>query len=152
MKVFGAMSIAYFSQACPQRFVRRWAVKEWLAQGAEVEARAANQQGRTATPFYLSDLFNCGSGPVRGRKIHQRGGEIDQVVRYTATLFQRHFCRGYLNSLIDLYGITVDDLTTNALRQRDSQLALTGSSRTNNGNDWSADILSAFFRFILRLD
>src|SRR6266404_5837437 len=101
MKVFGAMSIAYFSQPRPQRFVRRWAVKEWLAQCAEVETRAANQQCRTATLFYLFDLFNCGPRPVRGRKIHQRRDEIDQVMRYTATLFQRHFCRGYLNFLID---------------------------------------------------
>ena len=152
MKVFGAMSIAYLSQARPQRFVRRWAVKEWLAQRAEVKARAANQQSRMATLFYLFDLFNCGSGPVRGRKIHQRGDGIDQVMRYTATLFQRHFCRGDLNSLIDLYGVTVDDLTTNALRQRDSQLALTGSGRANYGNDGSADILSAFFDFVLCFD
>src|SRR5229473_1164577 len=104
MKMFGVMSIAYFGQARPQRFVRRWAVKEWLAQRAEVETRAANQQSRTATPFDLFNLFNCGSGPVRGRKIHPRRNEIDQVMRHAATLCQRYFCRGYMNALIDLYG------------------------------------------------
>src|SRR6267143_6876333 len=129
------MSMAYFSQARPQRFVRRWAVKEWLAQCAEVETRAANQQCRTATLFYLFDLFNCGSGPVRGRKIHQRGGEIDQVMRHAATLFQRHLGRGYLNALIDLHGIAVDDLAADALSEFNSQFTLAGSGRTNDGND-----------------
>src|SRR5258707_8300093 len=117
MKVFWATSIAYFGQARPQRFYRRWAVKEWLAQRAEVETRAANQQSRTATTLDLFDLFNCGSGPVRGRKIHPRRNEIDQVMRYAPTLFQGHLRRRYLNALIDLYGIPVDDLTVDALRQ-----------------------------------
>src|SRR5712664_2132590 len=135
MKVLGAVSIAYFGQARPQRFYRRWAVKEWLAQRAEVETRAANQQSRTAATFDLFDLFNCGPGPVRGCKIHPRGDEIDQVMRHAATLFQRHFRRGYLNVLIDLDGVTVDDLTADALRHGDSQLTFAGGGRTYYGND-----------------
>src|SRR5258708_24979058 len=142
MKVFGAMSIAYFSQARPQRFYRRWAVKEWLAQRAEVETRAANQQSRTAATFDLFDLFNCGPGPVRGCKIHPRGDEIDQMMRHAATLFERHLGRGYLNSLINLHGIAVDDLAADALRRGDSQFPLAGSGRTYYGNNGSADILS----------
>jgi hypothetical protein len=69
-----------------------------------------------------------------------------------AAFFQRHLGRGYLNALIDLYGIAVDDLAADALSQFDSQFTLAGSGRTYYGNDWSADILSAFFRFILCLD
>ena len=76
-------------------------------------------------------------------------------MRHSATLCQGHLRRGYLNALIDLYGVTVDDLTADALREFDSQFTLAGSGGTYYGNDgcanfvWSADILSAFLRSLV---
>ena len=61
-----------------------------------------------------------------------------------------------MNALINLDGIAIDDLAPDALSEFDSQFALAGSGRTYYGNDlgsadfvWSADILSAFLRFLV---
>jgi hypothetical protein len=43
-------------------------------------------------------------------------------MRHAAALCQWHLCRRNLNALIDLDGITVDDLAADASRQFDSQL------------------------------
>ena len=43
MKVIRTTLLAYLSQPHPQLFIRRWAVKEWLAQSAEVKTRTADE-------------------------------------------------------------------------------------------------------------
>src|SRR5206468_9943907 len=91
-----------------------------------------------ATGLYLFDLLNCGAGPIGGRKIYERGNEIDQVMRHSETLCQRHLGRCYLNALIDLDGITVTDLAAKALGEGDSQLTLAGSGGATHAYDGSA--------------
>jgi hypothetical protein len=72
-------------------------------------------------------------------------------MRHAPLIFQRHFRRRYLNALVDLDRITVDDLAADALCQVNSQTAFAGSRGTNYGNEagstdisGSADILSTF--------
>src|SRR5258708_39775092 len=72
---------------------------------------------------------------------------------HAAPLCQWHLCRRYLNALIDLDRVAVNDLAADAPRQLDSQLALSGSCGTDDGNDArSADILSACFGFVACFD
>src|SRR6266481_2811562 len=104
------------------------------------------------TGFYLGDLLSRGSRPVSRCKIHQWRDKVDQMMWHAAPLCQWHLSRRYLNALIDLDRVAVDDFAVDAPRQLDSQLALAGSCGTDNRNDArSADILSAFFAFVLCL-
>ena len=89
MEMFGAALRAYPCQARAEIFICWGAIKERLAQGAQIKTRSTNQQNRMATPFDLFDLFNCGAGPVSCRKIHPWGDKVDQVMRHAATLCQR---------------------------------------------------------------
>ena len=67
----------------------------------------------------------------------------------SASLFDWYFGRGNLNALVNLNGITVDYFPAETDGQLDSERALPGSSRPNDGDDWGADIMPAFFRSLL---
>src|SRR2546422_11019445 len=61
-----------------------------------------------------------------------------------ASLCQRNFCRGNLNTLIDLNRIAIDYFAAKVQGQLNAQRALAGGSRSDNGDDpGSAGILSA---------
>src|SRR5947207_14487058 len=74
-------------------------------------------------------------------------------MRHAAPVLHRDFRCRYLNALIDLNGVAVHNLAAEAQRQRDSQFTFTGSCGTNDSDDeWSADILSAFFNRVVEFD
>jgi len=152
MQMFGAPSLADSGKSRAQLFIRRWAIKEREAQSAQVKAGPAYEQSRIAASFYLFYLFNCRSRPIRGGEIYRWRDEVDQVMRHPLPLSDGHFGGSYLNALIDLDRVAIDDLTADTARQFDSQIAFSGSGRTNYGNDRSADILSAFVRLVLCVD
>src|SRR6266481_9766291 len=105
------------------------------------------------TGFYLGDLLSRGSRPVSRCKIHQWRDKVDQMMWHAAPLCQWRLCRRYLNALIDLDRVAVNNLAADAPRQLDPQLALSGSCGTDNGNDArSADIPSACFGFVACFD
>src|SRR5258708_24795109 len=148
MEMSGAAAFADSCEPRTQVFIRRGAIKKRQAQGAQIEAGATNEQSRMTTTFNLSDLFNCSPRPISSCEIYQWRDEVDQMMRYATTLCEGHLCRRYLNAMIDLDRVAVNDLAADASRKLDSQLALSGSGGTHNGNDArSADILSAFFAF-----
>src|SRR5207253_4551484 len=65
---------------------------------------------------------------------------------YASAFCERHLRRGDLNLLVNLNGVTVDDFAAQTQRQLDSQRALAGSGRPNDGDDaGSAGVPPAFF-------
>jgi len=109
--------------------------KEWLAQRAQVEARAADEQGRVAAPLYLVNRAQRVVRPVGGCVVHFRRHEVNQVVRHAAPLCGGDFGRGDLDLAVDLDGVAVDDLAARAQRERDAELALARSRRADDRDD-----------------
>ena len=67
---------------------------------------------------------------------------------YASAFCERHLRRGDLNPLVNLNGVTVDDFAAKTQRQLDSQRALAGRGRTNDGDDGCAGILPGFFLYL----
>jgi hypothetical protein len=70
------------------------------------------------------------------------------VVRDAASLCDWHFRGRDLNALVNLNRIAIDDFPAETEGQLDSERALPGSRRANDGDDAGiADVPSAFFSF-----
>ena len=151
MKTFWAMTFADCGEPAAKSFVSRRTGEKWLTQGPQIKPSTAHEQDSLTAGFDLVNLLDRGARPVCRSEIDARRNEIDQVMRDTASLDKRDFRRGNLNLLVNLNGITVDDLAAQVSRQLDSQRAFSGSSRPNDGDNWSAGILPAFFDFVFAL-
>src|ERR1041385_3969756 len=135
MKSLWPVSLADFCQPRAQLFIRRRAGKKGLAQGAKIEASAADENCCATTGFYLGNLIIGRANPISGSKRDGRRNKIDQMMRNSAALFQRHFSGRNLNFPIDLNGIAVDDFAVEAQRDLNSKFAFPGSSGANNCDD-----------------
>lgn len=93
-------------------------------QSLQVEA-GTSRKNRSAIASL--DVLDCRGGrarPVAGGKIHGRINDVDQVVRDAMAIRDRHFCRGDVNSAIDLDRVEVYDLAIQSKRKPDGQVAL----------------------------
>ena len=110
-----------------------------MAQRAQVETRAADEQWNAAAVFDLFDLFCCFAGPFAGGVIDIRRDEIDQVMRDAFAFVERNFRCGYLDLLVDLDRVAVDDLAVELQRDFNSESALAGRGWTDDRDDWVSE-------------
>ena len=136
MEVFGAVFVAQMIQPLAQGFVCWWAYEEWLADGAEVETGAADEEWNTAAAFDLFDLVCSFASPFAGGVVDVRRDKIDQVMRDAFAFLEWDFRGGYLDLFIDLDRITVDDLAVEVQGDFDSESAFAGGSGTDDSDDW----------------
>jgi hypothetical protein len=135
VEVFGAAPLAQGAEPPAQARVRRRACEERLAERAQVEAAAADEDGEMAARL---DRVNRPDGlarPVRGGVAHLRRDEVDEVVRDAAPLREGHLRRRDLDPAVDLHRVAVDHLAPEAQRERDPQIALARRGRADDRDD-----------------
>src|SRR5205085_8515865 len=110
-------------------------LEERLAQRAQVEAGAPDEQGRAPARFNLFNRAQRVARPIGGSVANVGRDEIDQVVRHAAPFLERDFGRGYLYLAVDLHGVAVDYLAAHAQRERDSEVALARGRRPDDGDN-----------------
>jgi hypothetical protein len=135
VEAFGAAPLAQAFESAAQAFVRRRRVEEGLAQRAQVEARAADEQRRAAARLYLFNHAQRVARPVGGRVAYFGRDEVYEVMRHAAPLIEGNFRRRYLNLSVDLHGVAVDYLAARAKRERDAEVALARSGRADDGDE-----------------
>jgi hypothetical protein len=123
VQVLSTVPFAYAVQPPAKRLVRLWADKERSPQRAEVKSGPADEQWNTATAF---DLFNLARGftrPLDRGVVERRRNKIDQVVRYAFPFFEWNFRCSYLNFLVNLNGVAIDNLAVELERHLDPERA-----------------------------
>src|SRR5690606_5366013 len=102
---------------------------------ADVEAGAAHQDRPAALgeqgvdplprePLVLGDGGGDGHVP-----------DVQEVVRHPAALLGRQFGGADVHPSVELHRVGVDDLTSEALRQENTQIGLSGRSGADDGDD-----------------
>src|SRR5689334_18087967 len=122
--MFRAAAFAQTNETAAQPCVRRRRFEEGLAQGTQVEARAADEERRAAARFYLFNLRERVARPVGGGVVALGRDEVDEVMRDSTSLRGRDFRRGDLDLPVDLDGVAVDDLSIKTQGERDAEVAL----------------------------
>ena len=84
--MLGATALAQGDEPAAERGVRRRGLEEGLAQRAQVEAGAADEERRAAARLYLIHLHERVARPVGGGVISFGRDEVDEVVRDAASL------------------------------------------------------------------
>jgi hypothetical protein len=115
-----AAALAQRKEAAAQGRVGRRRLEERLAERAQVEAGATDEQRRAAACL---NLFNHGqrvTRPVGGGVGAFGRDEVEQVVWDAAPLGGRQLGGGDLYLAVDLYGVAVDDLAAQTKRERDA--------------------------------
>ena len=135
--MLGAAAFAQKHESAAQGRVGGRGLEEGLAQGAQVEARAADEERRAAARLNLVNRGERVARPVGGGVGALGRDEIYEVVRDAAPLVRRDFRRGDLDLSVDLYRVAVDDLAARAQRERDAEVALARGGRADDGDDGS---------------
>ena len=96
-----------------------------MPQRTQIETGAADQQRHATAALDLLDLLRRFAGPFAGSVIDVWRDEVDQVMRDTLALVERHFGGSDLNFLIDLDRVAVDDFAVELESDFDSECAFT---------------------------
>src|SRR4029077_18059338 len=104
------------------------------AQSSQIETSTAHQQRCASAALDLLDHRRSFTGTLSSCVVDLWWHDVDQVMRNSFTFLQGNFGGRYLNSLVDLDGIAIDDFAIQSQGDFDAQRALAGRSWTNNCN------------------
>jgi hypothetical protein len=125
VKMFSPAPLPYAREARAQSRVRPGADKEGMTKGAQVKARPADKKDHVSASFNLINLCKRVARPVASRIVDFRRHEINQMVPNASPHVKWNFSRSNINLPIDLNGIAVDDLASEAQGERYAQIAFT---------------------------
>src|SRR6266404_9600869 len=132
MKVFHSAPFPDLVKPTTKRFVRLRTWEKWSAQGAQVKSRAADKYWYSTALFYLFNFRGGFTRPFARSVIHFWWDEIDKVMQHAASFLVWNLRCGYLDSLIYLDGIAIDNFAAETQRDFNSKRALAGSGRAND--------------------
>ena len=116
------------------RVVAARAIEEALDQRAEVEARAADEDGQATTRGDVADAGRRVAGELRGRVDVGRIDDVDQVVRDATLLVRRHLVGADVEAPVDGGRVAVDDLAPVGARKTDPERTLAGGRGAEHGH------------------
>lgn len=107
-------------------------VKQRFAKRSEIKARSTDEDRNSAARFDLNDLSGRISCPIGRSIVHIGIDVVDKMMRNASFFLFARFSRRYLNALVDLYRIAIDDLAAYAQCKFYAEYGLAGGRRARD--------------------
>jgi hypothetical protein len=121
-------------QAAPQLFGTSRTLEETLYQGAQIEARASDNESDTLSITNRSQSLSTQALIITGGKVFAWHSQVKHVMRNGLPFGWRRFCSPYVHAPIDLQCVAAEYLSAVFLCQSHSEPALARCSRTGNND------------------
>lgn len=133
---FASASFRHAAKARPKPLRALRPLEQPLQEGSKVESRSTDEDRQLPALAHLHEGLLRHAPVIPGRKHVARLNDVEEVVRNAAALFGREFPRSKGEAAIDLDGVEVQDLASQALGELETQRRLPHRRRANYGDEW----------------